>query len=93
MGLEGIDERLKLAEFVIVADGFPSLFPDMLLGIQLWTRGWEIDQFQAVVLGQELVQFRAELPGRPCDLDRPRFSPISRCTLATNASPSFSARI
>ena len=71
MGLEVIDQRLKLTSGVVVTDGIPRTFPDMLLWLPIGAGRWE-DHRQAVGLLNQVGHFTKMPLGRFCLLKTPR---------------------
>lgn len=62
MGFEVIDQGLKLTIGVVVTDGIPRTFPDMLLRVQIGAGRWEEDHLQAVGLLNQVGHF-TKMPG------------------------------
>jgi len=63
IGLEIVDKSLELRLAVIMTDVVARLLPDKFLGVQLGAGGREIQQLQMRVLGEQLVQRWAMMPG------------------------------
>ena len=61
--VEIVDKRLERWIVRIMTDLITRLLPDMFLRVQLRASGREVQQFQARVLVQDLVQRRAMMPG------------------------------